>query len=58
MDINRAYDYDGYVPVVHISGFLQEYASAVKANKRLAAKPSRIGRYRPKPAENPEGNVP
>jgi 7-cyano-7-deazaguanine tRNA-ribosyltransferase len=40
MDINRAYDYDGYVPVVHISGFLHEYASAIKANKRLAAKPS------------------
>jgi 7-cyano-7-deazaguanine tRNA-ribosyltransferase len=40
MDINRAYDYDGYVPVVHISAFLEQYASAIKANKRLAAKPS------------------
>jgi len=40
MDINRAYDYDGYVPVVHISSFLQQYASAIKASKRLAAKPS------------------
>jgi 7-cyano-7-deazaguanine tRNA-ribosyltransferase len=40
MDINRTYDYDGYVPVVHISGFLQQYASAIKASKRLSAKPS------------------
>jgi 7-cyano-7-deazaguanine tRNA-ribosyltransferase len=40
MDINRAYDYDGFVPVVHISAFLEQYASAIKANKRLVAKPS------------------
>jgi hypothetical protein len=40
MEINRAYDYDGYVPVVHISGFLQEYASAIKTSKKLKDKPA------------------
>lgn len=40
MEINRAYDYDGYVPVVHISRFLQDYTSAIKASEKLKAKPS------------------
>lgn len=39
MEINRAYDYDGYVPVVHISCFLQEYTSAIKSSEKLRAKP-------------------
>jgi len=40
MEVNRAYDYDGYVPVVHISGFLQQYTAAIKASEKLKAKPS------------------
>jgi queuine/archaeosine tRNA-ribosyltransferase len=39
MAINHAYNYDGFVPVVHISGFLKEYTSALKTNERLAEKP-------------------
>jgi 7-cyano-7-deazaguanine tRNA-ribosyltransferase len=40
MAFNNAYDYDGFVPVMHISGFLANYTSAIKGNKKLAAKPS------------------
>jgi hypothetical protein len=40
MEVNRAYDYDGYVPVVHISRFLGDYTAAIKRNKKLAAKPA------------------
>jgi hypothetical protein len=40
MEVNHAYDYDGYVPVVHISGFLQQYTSAIKASEKLKAKPA------------------
>jgi hypothetical protein len=40
MEINRAYDFDGYVPVVHISGFLEQYTSAIKASAKLKAKPA------------------
>jgi hypothetical protein len=39
MQVNRAYDYDGYVPVVHISRFMGQYAAAIKASKKLSAKP-------------------
>jgi 7-cyano-7-deazaguanine tRNA-ribosyltransferase len=40
MEVNRAYDYDGYVPVVHISRFLEKYTSAIKASAKLSAKPA------------------
>jgi 7-cyano-7-deazaguanine tRNA-ribosyltransferase len=38
MAANRAYKYDGYVPVIHISRLLNDYVKAVKRNPRLAAK--------------------
>jgi 7-cyano-7-deazaguanine tRNA-ribosyltransferase len=40
MRVNLDFQHDGYVPVIHISRVLQEYVSHMKANKRLAAKPS------------------
>lgn len=40
MEVNHAYDYDGYVPVVHISGYLKQYTSAIKASEKLKAKPA------------------
>ena len=40
MEINRAYDYDGYVPIIHISHFLQDYTAAIKASEKLKTKPS------------------
>lgn len=40
MRVNVDFQHDGYVPVIHISRVLQEYVSHLKANKRLAAKPS------------------
>jgi 7-cyano-7-deazaguanine tRNA-ribosyltransferase len=38
MIVNTAYEHNGFVPVIHISGVLKEYVSAVKANVRLAGK--------------------
>lgn len=38
MAVNIAYDYDGFVPVMHISGFLKKYTAAIKENEKLAAK--------------------
>jgi hypothetical protein len=38
MAANRAYNHDGYVPVIHICRILNEYVSAVKRSPRLAAK--------------------
>jgi len=40
MIVNRAYRQDGYVPVIHISRFLDQYMVAVKGDERLAAKPT------------------
>src|SRR5207249_1811358 len=39
MEINRWYQHDGYVPVIHVSRLLDEYIECVKANSKLAAKP-------------------
>jgi 7-cyano-7-deazaguanine tRNA-ribosyltransferase len=39
MNMNRAYQYDGYVPVIHISRLLGEYTDAIKANHHLMIKP-------------------
>jgi 7-cyano-7-deazaguanine tRNA-ribosyltransferase len=40
MQVNLEYQHDGYVPVVHISNFLEQYTVAVTTHERLAAKPS------------------
>jgi hypothetical protein len=40
MEMNLAYQHDGYVPVIHISRFLGEYTAAVRAQKGLSLKPS------------------
>jgi len=39
MLVNTAYDYDGYVPVIHISRVINDYIAQMKANENLAAKP-------------------
>lgn len=38
MLVNTAYDYDGYVPVIHISRVINDYIAQMKANENLAAK--------------------
>ena len=38
MAANRAYNHDGYVPVIHICRMLNEYVRAVKRSPKLAAK--------------------
>jgi 7-cyano-7-deazaguanine tRNA-ribosyltransferase len=38
MAVNRKYHYDGYVPVIHISRFLENYFTAVRRNKHLKTK--------------------
>jgi len=40
MQVNLAYQHDGYVPVIHISRLLEEYTIVVKAHERLSEKPS------------------
>ncbi|MBO0697145.1 MAG: hypothetical protein J2P46_02005 [Zavarzinella sp.] len=40
MRVNRNYQHDGYVPVIHIGRYLTDYTAAVAADRRLAAKPS------------------
>jgi 7-cyano-7-deazaguanine tRNA-ribosyltransferase len=40
MQTNHAYNYDGFVPVIHISRLLEEYTLAIVKNKELAAKPA------------------
>lgn len=41
MEANRAFEHDGYVPVIHISRLLEEYVSAIFGSPKLAEK-SRI----------------
>jgi len=38
MDLNRRYQHDGYVPVVHMGRYLLRYIEAIKACPRLAVK--------------------
>jgi hypothetical protein len=38
MDVNRAYEYDGFVPVIHICGLLENYIQELKASRKLADK--------------------
>ncbi|MEW5869059.1 MAG: hypothetical protein AB1894_07270 [Chloroflexota bacterium] len=40
MAVNRQYQRDGYVPIVHISRFLQEYLEIFKSEPRLMSKPT------------------
>jgi len=40
MIVNRAYQRDGYVPVIHVSRFLGQYLTAVQGHERLSAKPA------------------
>ncbi len=40
MTVNRAYEHDGYVPVVHIGEYLETYSRAITRNTRLACKPA------------------
>ena len=38
MRVNSAYQHDGYVPVVHIGRFLDDYVSAIQASEKLSEK--------------------
>ncbi len=38
MRVNRAYEHDGFVPVIHISPFLEKYTAAIKDNEKLSGK--------------------
>jgi 7-cyano-7-deazaguanine tRNA-ribosyltransferase len=40
MEMNLAYQHDGYIPVIHISRFLTEYTAAVKEQQDLSLKPT------------------
>lgn len=40
MKVNRAYKHDGFVPVIHISEFLEQYTASVRTDEQLAAKPA------------------
>lgn len=40
MEVNRSYEHDGFVPVIHISKVLPEYIRQVKAHEGLMAKQS------------------
>jgi hypothetical protein len=40
MEVNRAYQHDGYVPVVHISRHLDEYLRLFRNEDQLCAKPA------------------
>ena len=39
MDVNTAFQHDGFVPVIHISRLINKYISELKANEKLVAKP-------------------
>lgn len=40
MAVNRAYEHDGYVPVLHVGPMLGAYVAEFLASERLAAKPA------------------
>lgn len=40
MEVNRAYLQDGYVPVIHVSRFLEDYLVAIRTHHRLSTKRS------------------
>lgn len=41
MEANRAYSHDGFVPVIHVCGLLDEYVKSIRRSPKLVAK-SRI----------------
>lgn len=40
MEMNRAYQHDGFVPVAHVGPFLEAFTRAISAEPRLRAKPA------------------
>lgn len=40
MEVNRAYQHDGYVPVIHISRHLDQYLSELLSDENLRTKPA------------------
>jgi 7-cyano-7-deazaguanine tRNA-ribosyltransferase len=38
MQVNSAYEHDGYAPVVHIGRFLDDYVARIQANEKLSGK--------------------
>lgn len=40
MDVNRNYQHDGYVPVIHIGHFLKRYLAEIQTSDQLSTKPS------------------
>ncbi|HZU14972.1 MAG TPA: hypothetical protein VFB58_19215 [Chloroflexota bacterium] len=40
MEVNRAYEHDGYVPVIHIGEYLETYTTAICEHPKLAGKPA------------------
>jgi hypothetical protein len=40
MQVNLAYQHDGFVPVIHTGQFLERYTESVQRDERLAAKPA------------------
>ena len=40
MQVNSAYEHDGYAPVIHIGQFLNDYVTRVQANEKLRRKPT------------------
>lgn len=40
MELNKDYQENGYVPVIHISQFLEHYVKAIQASDKLSAKPN------------------
>ncbi len=38
MQVNSAYEHNGYTPVVHIGRFLDDYVASIQANEKLARK--------------------
>lgn len=40
MQVNKDFQHDGYVPVIHVSQVLSEYVDGMKAHDLLAAKPA------------------
>jgi 7-cyano-7-deazaguanine tRNA-ribosyltransferase len=39
MKVNRSFEHDGFVPVIHAGAVLTDYIAAIGANKKLSAKP-------------------
>src|SRR5262249_13087208 len=40
MEVNRTYQHDGYVPIVHIGRYLEQYTACILADDQLSGKKS------------------